>query len=143
MVSYSDVQGGYTGTGNINADPRFVDPSSGKLRLQPDSPCIETGYNAVTDLPATDLDGHPRIIDGDCDDIDVVDMGAYEFNWHGAGDFDNDCFINFFDFSISARYWMTDDSFVDIAPPGGDGIVDFKEVAIIADNWLAGTEPEL
>ncbi|MHC4640696.1 MAG: choice-of-anchor Q domain-containing protein [Planctomycetota bacterium] len=140
-VRYSDVQGGYPGTGNINSDPRFVNPDGGDFRLQPDSPCIETADNTVTDLPATDLDGHPRIVDGDCNEVDVVDMGAYEFNWHGAGDFDNDCFINFFDFSISARYWMTDESFVDIAPPGGDGIVNFREVAIIADNWLAGTMP--
>jgi hypothetical protein len=146
IVTYSDVQGGYSGTGNIDADPCFVDvnnpdPNLWNLRLQPDSPCIDEGDNNATYLPATDLDGLPRIIDGDCNEVDVVDMGAYEFNWHGVGDFDNNCFINFFDFSISARYWMTDESFVDIAPPGGDGIVDFQEVAIIADNWLASTMP--
>jgi hypothetical protein len=32
-------------------------------------------------LPATDLDGKPRIVDGNNDDIDVVDMGAYEYEW--------------------------------------------------------------
>ena len=28
-VTYSDIQGGYTGVGNINADPLFIDVSSG------------------------------------------------------------------------------------------------------------------
>jgi hypothetical protein len=40
-VTYSDVQGGEFGTGNINADPCFVDGSGGDLRLSWDSPCID------------------------------------------------------------------------------------------------------
>ncbi len=79
VVTYSDIQGGYTGTGNINADPRFVHAASGNLRLQPGSPCIDAGNNAA--VPAgvtTDLDGNPRIVDGNGDGNAVVDMGAYE-----------------------------------------------------------------
>jgi predicted outer membrane repeat protein len=37
-VTYSDVQGGWAGTGNINADPLFV--GAGDYHLQPDSPCV-------------------------------------------------------------------------------------------------------
>jgi len=143
-VRYSDVQGGYGDpeSNNIDADPLFVDPDGGDLRLSADSPCIDRGDSNAVPLDVTsDLDGNPRILDGDCNDTEIVDMGAYEFNWHGIGDFNNDCFINFTDFSISAGYWMTDESFVDIAPPGGDGIVDFQEFAIIANNWLKGTLP--
>ena len=72
-VSYSDIEGGWPGTANINADPLFVDAGSDDLRLWFFSPAINAGHNGY--LPAdvtTDLDGNPRIVGG------VVDMGAYE-----------------------------------------------------------------
>ncbi|MCK4654973.1 MAG: right-handed parallel beta-helix repeat-containing protein, partial [Candidatus Cloacimonetes bacterium] len=51
-VSYSNIQSGWTGIGNIDADPLFADPQSGDFHLTwanfpiPDStmsPCIDTG----------------------------------------------------------------------------------------------------
>jgi GH25 family lysozyme M1 (1,4-beta-N-acetylmuramidase) len=72
-VANSDIEGGYAGSGNINADPLFVDAANNNLQLQDNSPCINVGSNAA--LPAnvtTDLAGIPRIING------TVDMGAYE-----------------------------------------------------------------
>ncbi|MHC4461958.1 MAG: right-handed parallel beta-helix repeat-containing protein, partial [Planctomycetota bacterium] len=87
IVSYSNVEGGWSGPGgnNIEADPCFVDadnpdPNLWNLRLMPDSPCIDKGDNNA--LPAgitTDLDGNPRIVDGNSDGNPVVDMGAYEW----------------------------------------------------------------
>ena len=85
-VSYSDVQGGWAGTGNINADPRFVDPAHGDLHLQAGSPAIDAGTNTFS-LPGTtnnlvpsfDLDNNPRPVDGDGDGGATTDMGAYEF----------------------------------------------------------------
>ena len=84
--TFSDVQGGFTGTGNIDADPMFVDPDNGDYRLAAGSPCIDAGDN--TAVPAgitTDLDGNPRFVD-DPSTIDsgngdppIVDMGAFEF----------------------------------------------------------------
>ena len=81
-VTYSDIQGGYSGTGNINADPEFVDPDGADdivgtldddLRLQLTSPAIDVGDNTAVPVGiTTDLDGNPRIVNG------VVDMGAYE-----------------------------------------------------------------
>ncbi|MCZ6699951.1 MAG: hypothetical protein O7D94_13540, partial [Planctomycetota bacterium] len=38
----------------------------------------------------TDLDGNPRIVDGDGDCVEVVDMGAYEFQSAPPGDCDGD-----------------------------------------------------
>src|SRR5262249_15425349 len=38
-VSYCDVEGGWPGPGNFDADPQFVEPSVGDLHLQPSSPC--------------------------------------------------------------------------------------------------------
>ena len=78
VVSNSDIQGGYTGTGNLNQDPAFVDPASGDLHLSAGSPSIDTGDNAAA-TSITDLDGNPRITDGNGDGTATVDMGAYEY----------------------------------------------------------------
>jgi hypothetical protein len=60
------------GTGSITNTPLFIDLAGGNLRLQSNSPCINTGDNAYV-VGSTDLDGHSRIIFG------TVDIGAYEF----------------------------------------------------------------
>jgi predicted outer membrane repeat protein len=82
-VTYSDVQGAelYPGTGNINADPLFLDPDSGDLHLRPGSPCIDAGSNSAPNLPGTDFEGDPRIVDGDRDGTTTVDMGVDEALW--------------------------------------------------------------
>jgi hypothetical protein len=42
-ATYSDVEGGLAGVGNLDADPRFVDAGMGNYHLLPDSPCIDAG----------------------------------------------------------------------------------------------------
>ncbi len=71
-VTYSLIEGGYSGEGNLNEDPLFVDPSKGDFHLQQNSPCVDAGHGDPQDLPETDLDGNPRIVEA------RVDMGAYE-----------------------------------------------------------------
>jgi hypothetical protein len=78
-VDYSDVQGGYPGAGNINADPLFANPDRGNYQLGFGSPCIDAGNNGAPGLPTTDRFGNPRTRDGNGDSSVVVDMGAYEF----------------------------------------------------------------
>jgi predicted GH43/DUF377 family glycosyl hydrolase len=68
-ITYSDVEGGWPGTGNIDADPLFVDPANGDYHLQAGSPAIDAGTPA--DAPPLDLDGTPRDVN--------PDMGAYEY----------------------------------------------------------------
>jgi uncharacterized repeat protein (TIGR01451 family) len=84
QVSYSDVQGGYAGAGNINANPLFVtgpgagadgawgtaDDVYGDLRLLAGSPAIDAGDDAW--CPATDFADVVRPKNAHCD------MGAYE-----------------------------------------------------------------
>ncbi|MDP2894964.1 MAG: choice-of-anchor Q domain-containing protein [bacterium] len=80
---------GYSRVGG--ADPGFVDPDGpdndpetyedNDYRLADESPCIDAGWNEFWMSDAVDLDGNQRIIDGDGDGADIVDMGAYEYKF--------------------------------------------------------------
>ncbi|MFO8009711.1 MAG: choice-of-anchor Q domain-containing protein, partial [Dehalococcoidia bacterium] len=72
LVTYSDIQGGYEGAGNIDEEPRFVDAGSGDFRLQPLSPCVDAGDNAASALPESDFFRNARIRGS------TVDMGVHE-----------------------------------------------------------------
>jgi len=78
-AAYSDIQGGYAGEGNIDADPLWVDPANGDYHLTAASPCIDAGSNDAPNLPPFDFEGDERIIDGDEDGLATVDMGVDEF----------------------------------------------------------------
>lgn len=73
-VSYNCTLGG----GTVTADPKFVNAANGDYHLQATSPLIDAGTNGVAGLPATDIDGQPRIQDGNGDNDAVVDIGADE-----------------------------------------------------------------
>ncbi len=77
-ITYCDVQGGWPGTGNINADPRFVQPHNrvGDFHLTYDSPCKNVGDNSAPNILTDDFEGDPRIVDG------TIDIGADEFHPH-------------------------------------------------------------
>ncbi|MBN1670962.1 MAG: PKD domain-containing protein [Kiritimatiellae bacterium] len=60
------------GTGNIAADPGFLDPAAYDFRLPMGSPCVDSGTNDSWMGEAADLAGHARIANG------TVDIGAYE-----------------------------------------------------------------
>jgi hypothetical protein len=84
-VQYSDISGGYTGTGNVNDDPHFLggagaDPFNFGTTT---SNAIDSGNAGATNYPTTDILGQARV------DYSTVtntgagspaysDMGAYE-----------------------------------------------------------------
>ncbi len=78
-VTYSLVEGGYQGEGNLDADPLFVDRITENYNLQSASPAINRGSNQVyTDTDAdlendVDLSGNPRVFGKG-----IIDMGAFE-----------------------------------------------------------------
>ncbi len=74
IVTYSNVKGGWPGTGNIDADPLFVEP--GDYHLTYSSPCKDAGDNTAPGIPTEDFEGDPRIADG------IADMGIDEFHLH-------------------------------------------------------------
>ena len=65
--------------GNIKDDPLFTNPAQGDYHLQQGSPSIDAGDNQAPNLPDKDLDEHTRILDGNGDENEIVDMGVYEF----------------------------------------------------------------
>ncbi|HUB26869.1 MAG TPA: right-handed parallel beta-helix repeat-containing protein, partial [Tepidisphaeraceae bacterium] len=84
-ITYSDVEGGSAGQGNIDANPYFIDAAAGDLQLEAYSPAVDAGNNAA--VPAgitTDLASHPRFQDVPTSahtgngTVPVVDMGVYE-----------------------------------------------------------------
>ncbi len=85
QVSYSCIEGGWPGAGNISTEPDFVDSQVRDLHLAVDSPCIDAGNNSSV-MSETDLDGFQRIWDGNEDGYAIVDMGAFEFMGSGLGD---------------------------------------------------------
>jgi hypothetical protein len=82
-INHSDVEGWsgvHGGTGNIGDDPQFIDEANLDLHVLIGSPVIDAGHNAAvpTEL-LLDLDGNPRILNGNGDGTIEVDMGAYEY----------------------------------------------------------------
>jgi hypothetical protein len=69
-VQFCDVDGGYPGTGNLNAEPLFVNAAAVDYALQAGSPCIDTG--AIIGV-THDCLGEPRPYGS------APDLGAYEF----------------------------------------------------------------
>jgi hypothetical protein len=65
-------------------DPLFVDPEAGNFRLQLTSPLVDSGHLMVPRLSDLDLDGNPRVQDGDGDTVPLPDVGAYERPSPGA-----------------------------------------------------------
>ncbi len=60
------------GEGNIDAEPRFIDPTAGDFRLKLPSPCANRGLFADWMTNACDVAGNPRAMGSG------VDLGAYE-----------------------------------------------------------------
>ena len=80
IISFSCMQDSNTESGNIAANPLFIDPNGDNFHLQTGSPCIDAGTNE--NAPSEDKDGISRPRDGNGDSIAVGDMGAYEAYEH-------------------------------------------------------------
>ena len=124
-VTYSDVQGDWSGKGNINSDPCFADPANGDCHVKSQagrwdpnsqtwvqddvtSPCIDAGE------PMAPI-GHEPFPNGG-----IVNVGAYggtaeaSKSYFGkplcetivAGDVNGDCVVDFRDFFFIALHWL-------------------------------------
>ncbi len=136
-VSYSCIQGGWGGAGNIDDDPLFVDPdgpdndpgtwADNDYHLSVGSPCIEAGDPDFVPQPdETDMDAEPRIMG--C----RVDMGADEFTageLH-SGDMDAGGTVDLPDVPLFISALLDQGSEVDecVADTNGDGAADGRDI---------------
>ena len=102
--------------GNITSAPLFVDFAAGNLRLQSNSPCINSGNNTWV-YSAIDFDNSPRVAGG------TVDIGAYEFP------------VSASPYSTWLQhYGLLGDGSADYSDADHDGLNNWQE-------WIAGTNP--
>ncbi len=59
-VTFCDIENGWPGQGNLDADPLLVDPDSGDYHLTDSSPCRKAGSSIPVEGLEIDADGHPR-----------------------------------------------------------------------------------
>lgn len=132
-VSFSDVEGGWAGEGNIDTDPCFVDPCNGDYHLQWNSACINVGDPCyAADENECDIDGEPRVMAG------RVDMGVDEVGPRQA-DFTRDGIINFEDFSVFGRSWQSnkgDENWYVLCDLYKDEQINILDLAEYAKDWL-------
>lgn len=128
IVTYSCIQGGFTGEGNISVDPQLTNVGSGDLHLLSNSPCIDAGDStAIANEWSKDLDLEPRGVD-DPSKTDtgkqvfglVVDMGSYEYQVPCQGG------------PASCVGDLTNS-----AGTGTDGVVDVFDLFKLLANWGA------
>jgi predicted outer membrane repeat protein len=101
-ATYSDIEGGWEGEGNIDEDPLFVNPIEGDFHLTEDSPCIDAGDPFCPPDP----------------DGTRADMGAYYFHHIGEEEVYADFYadttiaymplpVNFYDLSVAFNTEIT------------------------------------
>jgi hypothetical protein len=145
-VSYSDVEGGFAGAGNIDADPCFADAGGDDFHLLDGSPCIDTGDPAYSPAPdETDIDRQPRQMGLN------VDMGADEFSidkpifviWPSQFDFTAGLggpnpvsqILSIRNIGANTLNWQVTEacSWLEVAPANGQSIGDVNEVTVSVD----------
>jgi hypothetical protein len=143
IVSYSDVEGGFDGTNNIDSDPLFVTGVEGDYYLSQaasgqgsDSPCVDAGSDTAANLGMDEFTTRTdhRVDEG------VVDMG-YHYGYYipmREADINGDYCVNFVDYAILVSQWFDEpgEPSADISPYGGDGIVDTNDLGVLVDFWL-------
>lgn len=150
-INYSDVENGWTeGTGIIDTDPCFAsfdpngDPNMRNFHLQsiygrwePNSQSWVTDSNTSLCIDAGDPNSDWS--DEPWPNGKRINMGAYggtsQASMSGnSADFNIDESVNFADFAEFSDRWSAKESCIyDLVT---DGVVDFMDLRLFADNWL-------
>jgi len=160
IVSYSNIEGGWPGIGNIDMDPMFVDPQSGDYRLIAESPMIDAGHNwgigpdapdiddddNTSELFPFDFDNNARVAmvddidDTGCGNPAVIDIGAFEFQGQpiniNFADITGDCDVAVEDLIELFASWG-DVELNCLADLNVDGVVNTVDLLALLAAWGA------
>ena len=148
------------GAGNISADPCFIQPGywadagDPNIVVEPnapnavwimggyhlsqiaagqavDSPCVDAGSDTAVNLGMDRLTTRTDKVG----DEGIVDIGYHYCE--NIADLNDDGKVNVTDLVILASQWQQGPRIpsADIAPTGGDGLVDGRDLGVFADNW--------
>jgi len=148
MVTYSDVQGGWPGLGNIDAYPCFASAYNGDYHLKSQAgrwePSSESWFKDYVSSPCIDA-GNPGCPVGDepSPNGNRRNMGAYggtaeasksPANWRSIADMTNDRVVDSNDLKVFADYWLGSGECI---PSDFDRshFVDFDDFAIFGLHW--------
>lgn len=70
VVTNTNIQGGYSGSGNFDLNPQFVNAATFDFRLSTTSPCRDTGHPLTMGAINADFEGEPRLM-GSAPDLGV------------------------------------------------------------------------
>ncbi|MHC4498664.1 MAG: right-handed parallel beta-helix repeat-containing protein [Planctomycetota bacterium] len=162
VATYSNIEGGWPGLGNIDADPCFVDPNNGDYHLKSegwrwDSDAEQWAWDDVTSRcidagnPGSDL--RDEAITLAVDPLNRfgrnlrINMGAHggaaqasmpPYGWALLGDLTNDGTVDFVDLAHWTEGWLISRSDL----PGDldrNGIVDMLDFALLAQELFLET----
>lgn len=91
----------------------------------------------VSDADDPNLPSNPTVYDVSDDTFTI-----FECQITSPADLDDDCYVSSLDLVAMATVWLLNDPNTDIAPqPAGDGIVNFKDYNVLAQDWLLSGNP--
>jgi len=151
IANYSDIKGGWTGEGNIDADPCFVNADGGDYHLASYSPCVNAGDPEYSPVPGeTDIDGEPRVVYGRIDmgadegyyETPLIQLSATEFIVYAfeGGSNPADLVLSIRNRGSGILNWeiMEDCPWVEVDPSSGESSGEIDEVAITIDTTGLG-----
>ena len=157
-VRYSDVEGGFAGVGNIDANPMFIrepdgggdgygdDPWTadvdegsnddyGDLRLSPGSPCIDAGHNWGVAEDLADLDG-----DGDSSELTPLSLDGNPRFADDPATADTGCGVPVV-VDMGPYEFQGEPTEVVYADLTGDGFVGLDDFETLMVCWSSSDEP--
>lgn len=125
-VNYSNIQGGYEGSANMESDPLFLDPDNDDYHLQANSPCIDAGDpNSALDPDGT-----------------ISDMGTYYFDQSGdcpvQGDVSGDGNLDVIDIVQTVECILSYTGDCICADLDANGTIDVIDIVLMVELILGG-----
>jgi len=123
IITYSDIQGGYQGEGNINADPCFADANN-------------EDYHLKSEVGRWDANSQTWIKD----DVNspCIDAGDPNYDWRGEL-WPNGKRINMGIYGGTPEASMSMSEASNIADLNFDGLLCYRDMKLLTDKWLCET----